>query len=141
MEGKIYNNKAIIRIDKNDEVMTSLEEFCKLNNIKVASVSGIGASDNITVAVYSKDHGDYASSTYNKDYYEINNFSGNITTPSTGTHAHIHISFSDHLGNTFGGHLKECVIAGACEIFLDIVDADLDREFNKEVGLNTLKFK
>lgn len=138
MKGRVINNKAILRIDKGDEVLKSLETFSTENNIKTASITGIGASNNITVAVFNRDEEKYISTTYDKEYYEITNFSGNITFLDYTPHAHVHITFSNNKGETFGGHLKECVIKGACEIFLDILDTTVTRKYDNETKLNLL---
>jgi len=51
---------------------------------------------------------------------------------------HLHISLSDSKYNSYGGHLTSAVISGTSEIIIEEIDGEIEREFNKEVGLNLL---
>lgn len=140
MEGKIFKNTAILRIDKGEEVMESLVAFCKSKNITLANVTGLGASDNVIVACFDNDIKEYVITVYDKDYYEVTNFTGNITLNNGEIYPHLHINFADHKQETFGGHLEKCIISATCEFFLDILEDTVDRTFDEEVGINILKF-
>lgn len=52
---------------------------------------------------------------------------------------HLYINLSDSNLNTWGGHLNTAYVGGTCEIVIDVIDGELDREYNKHVGLNLLK--
>ena len=53
---------------------------------------------------------------------------------------HIHISVSDNLGNTIGGHLKDgCIVDTTAEIYLLIFDdIKFSREFDEATGYEEL---
>ena len=140
MEGKIFKDKAVLRIDKGEEVIESVLKFAKEENIKLGSITGIGASDDIVVGLFNTDTMKYQHSTYNNDYYEVTNFSGNLTMMDNEHYLHMHITFSDGNQKTCVGHLDKCVISGACELFINIVDGNVNREKDESVGLNVLKF-
>lgn len=140
MEGKVFKDKAVLRIDKGEEVIESVLKFAEKENIKLGSITGIGASDDIVVGLFNTDTKKYEHSTYNNDYYEVTNFSGNLTMLGDKHYTHMHITFSDGNQKTFGGHLDKCVISGACELFIDIVDGNINRQKDENVGLNVLKF-
>lgn len=139
MEGKIFNNKAVLKIDKGEEVIEKLSEFLIYNNIKLASISGLGASNNITVGLFNTETKVYQNKKYTGEF-EITNFTGNVTTKDGEMYLHMHITFSDEENRAYGGHLNQCYISGACELFIDIYEGVVEREFNKEIGLNILKF-
>ena len=44
-----YGSKIVLRLDKGEEVVGSLRDFCEKNNIKLACVSGIGAVNQVDV--------------------------------------------------------------------------------------------
>jgi len=138
MQGKIFNGKAVLRVDVGEEVIESILKFIEENNIKLASVSGIGASNNLTVGLFNTETKEYITNTYSGEDYEITSFAGNITTKDGEPYIHLHVTFSDIKQATFGGHLNKCVISGACELFFDIVDGTVERYFDKEIGLNTM---
>ena len=50
------------------------------------------------------------------------------------------MSAGDADGHVFGGHLNRCVISATCEMVINVIDGEVDREFNEEVGLNTFRF-
>ena len=49
---------------------------------------------------------------------------------------HLHISLSNEENHAFGGHLTSAVISGTCELYIRVVDGEVGRYFDKEVGLN-----
>ena len=53
---------------------------------------------------------------------------------------HIHISVSDELGNTIGGHLKDgCIVNTTAEIVLNIFDnINFRREYDEKTGYGEL---
>jgi len=39
----------------------------------------------------------------------------------------------------FGGHLNEAVVSATCEVIIEKIEGSIEREFDKETGLNLLK--
>ncbi|RVU54786.1 PPC domain-containing DNA-binding protein [Anaerosphaera multitolerans] len=140
MEGKVFKDKAVLRVDKGEEVIESIFKFIEENKITLANVSGIGASNNITVGLFNTETKEYNTADYFGEDFEITAFMGNITTKDGEYYVHMHITFSDENQNTFGGHLNKCIISGACEIFFDIIEGEVKRYFDEEIGLNIMKF-
>lgn len=132
-------DKYIVRIDKGEEVIESLNKFIREENIKAGSVTGIGAAGLIETGLYNTKKKTYDSKTFEGDF-EITNFSGNITKINGEHYLHMHITFADEDLKAYGGHLNKAVISGACEIVVDIIDATIERELDEEIGLNILKF-
>jgi len=50
------------------------------------------------------------------------------------------MSAGDGTGKVFGGHLNRAVVSATCEMIINIIDGEVDRVFNEEVGLNILDF-
>ena len=55
MEYRRFGNKIIARIDKGEEILTTIKEISLKENIKLASVQALGATDEFTVGVYKVD--------------------------------------------------------------------------------------
>jgi len=137
MKFKKNGNKWIVRIDKGEEIVQTLTKICKDNKIKLGSLSGIGAADRVTVGLFNTKSKQYQSQELIGDY-EITNLSGNISTMNGEIYLHLHIGLSDSKYNAYGGHLTSAVISGTGEIIIEEIDGKIEREFNKEVGLNLL---
>ncbi|PAB58455.1 PPC domain-containing DNA-binding protein [Anaeromicrobium sediminis] len=131
-------SKYFVRIDKGQEVVSSLKNFCEENNVKLGSVVGIGATDKVTIGLFNTDTKEY----HNKELvgeYEITNLTGNISTKEEEVYLHLHITLGDEEYKAFGGHLNECWISGTCELVVDVIDGQIERIFDDYCGLNVLK--
>ncbi|MBA7497655.1 hypothetical protein ES704_00383 [subsurface metagenome] len=137
MKFKKFKNKWIVRIDKGEEVIQTIKKVCEDNKIKLGLLSGIGATDRVTVGLFNTKSKQYQSQELIGDY-EITNLSGNISTMNGEIYLHLHISLADSKYNAYGGHLTSAVISGTGEIIIEEIEGEIEREFNKEVGLNLL---
>ncbi len=135
MKSKKIGDKYFVRIDKGEEVVTSLKKFCLQNNVKLASLTGIGAADRVIVGLFNTETKQY----HDKEFvgeYEITNISGNITTKNGETYFHLHITLGDEKHRAYGGHLNEAWISGTCEIVINCIDGNLERKYDENCGLN-----
>ncbi len=139
MEFKRFGNKVIMRIDKGEEVVGTIEKFCKDQKIALGSISGLGAAGRVKIGLFDVLEKKYYSKVFEGDY-EITNITGNISTMNGEAYIHLHATISDHDMHAYGGHLNEAVICATCEVVIDIIDGIVDREFNDDVGLNLYKF-
>ena len=137
MKFKKLGNKWVVRIDKGEEVIQTIKKVCEDNKIKLGSLSGIGATDRVTVGLFNTKSKQYQSQELIGDY-EITNLSGNISTMNGEIYLHLHIGLSDSKYNAYGGHLTSAVISGTGEIIIEEIDGEIEREYNKKVGLNLL---
>ena len=138
MISKKFGNKLVIRIDKGEELVESITKICKDNDIRLGSISGIGATNKVKVGLFDVDSKEYHSKELVGNY-EIAPLSGNISTMKGETYLHLHINLCDSNHNSFGGHLNHAIISATFEGIIDIIEGEVDREFNEEVGLNLIK--
>jgi predicted DNA-binding protein with PD1-like motif len=116
-----------------------LRQFCKDNGITLGSISAIGATDNATIGCFKTKTKDYVKKELVGDY-EITSLTGNISTMDGQVYLHLHINLSDSDYNTLGGHLNSAVVSGTCEVIINEIRGEVEREYNEEVGLNLYKF-
>lgn len=139
MEFKKFNNYYVVRIDKGEEVLTSLTKLCKKENIKIGQITGLGATDRLTIGLF-----DISKKTYRKKELigsmEITSFIGNISTKNDEVYLHCHINVCDENMNILGGHLNECHISLTGEFIITSIDGKIERELNPSIGLNLFKF-
>lgn len=139
MDYKRFENTIIARIDKGEEILQQLEIISKKEEIHLASVSALGATNDITVGVFHTQEKKYYSNHFTGDM-EIVSLTGTVSTMDGQYYAHLHMSAGDTEGHVVGGHLNKAIISATCEMVIQIIDGQVDREFNQEVGLNTFKF-
>ncbi len=139
MESKKTGNRYIVRLDKGEEVVETIKLFCKKNDIKLGQFTGLGAADKIKVGLFNVKTKEYHSKEFTGDY-EIAPLYGNITTMNGEIYLHFHINFSDDKHNSYGGHLNYAFVSATFEGVIEVIEGAVDRQFDKDVGLNLLKF-
>lgn len=137
MKYKRFENTIVAKIDKGEEILDKIKEIALAENIKLASVSALGATDNFTVGVFKTDEKKYYSNTFNGSF-EIVSLTGTINTMNNEFYTHIHMSAGNDKGEVFGGHLNKAVVSATCEMIINIINGSTDRYFDDEIGLNLL---
>ncbi len=138
MKYRKFGTKYVLRIDKGEEIVETLKKFCREFDIKLAAVSGIGATNHATIGLFNTSTKQYHSRQLTGNF-EITNLSGNVSSMNGEVYLHLHITLSGSNCSAFGGHLNSAVISGTCEIVIDLIDGVLDRQFDEDVGLNIYK--
>ncbi len=55
-------------------------------------------------------------------------------------YSHLHMSAGDEIGKVFGGHLNRAIVSATCEMVIYIIDGEVDRKFDSDIGLNLFSF-
>ena len=139
MEYKRFGNTIIARIDKGEEILEQIKEISLKENIKLANVNALGATNDFTVGVFKVDEKKYYSNSFTGNF-EIVSLTGSINTMNDELYTHIHMSAGNDKGEVFGGHLNRAVVSATCEMFINVIDGKVDRYHDEEVGLNLFKF-
>lgn len=139
MEYKRFKDTIVLRLNIGEDIVESITKVANDEKIKLATVSGIGAVNDLTVGVFKPDEGKYYPNTLEEDL-EILALSGNITTMNDETYVHLHIAVGDDVGAAFGGHLNEAIVSVTAEIFINIIDGEVDRKLDETININLLDF-
>lgn len=139
MEYRKFNNQIIARIDKGEEILDKIKEIAIKENIKLASINALGATNEFVVGVYNVGEKKYYSNEF-KGYFEIVSLTGTINTMDGKFYTHIHMSAGNENGEVFGGHLNKAVVSATCEMVINVIDGNVDRCFDEETGLNIFNF-
>ena len=139
MDYRRFGSHIIARFDRGEEILACLKEVALKENIKLASVSALGAVDDFTVGVYKVDEKKYYSNHF-AGAFEIVSLTGTISTMNGEYYAHLHMSAGNDRGEVFGGHLNRAVISATCEMVISVIDGEVDRVKDPVVGLNVYKF-
>ena len=139
MEYKRFGNTIVARIDKGEEILEKIKEISLKEEIKLANINALGATNDFTVGVFNVDEKKYYSNSFTGNY-EIVSLTGSINTMNDEFYTHIHMSAGNDKGEVFGGHLNRAVVSATCEMFINVIDGKVDRYHDEEVGLNLFKF-
>lgn len=139
MQSAKFENKFILRIDKGEEIVETLKVFCAQNEIGLGQITGLGATNRVTVGLFDPDKKEYHSKEFTGNF-EIAPLTGNITTMAGEIYLHLHINICDEWHNSFGGHLNSAVVSATFEAIIEKFDGTLERAMDPDVGLNLLKF-
>lgn len=139
MDYRRFGKTIIARIDRGEEVLTQLKVIALKEDIKLASVRALGATDDFTVGVFKVDEKKYYANHFTGDF-EIVSLTGTISTMNGEYYAHLHMSAGDEQGRVFGGHLNEAIISATCEMVIEVIDGQVDRIRDESVGLNLFHF-
>lgn len=139
MDYRRFGDKVVVRIDKGEEIVEKMLEVCEKENIKLANVNALGAVGEFEVGLFKTTEKKYYSNVHKGDF-EIVSLTGSITTKEGKLYHHIHMSAGDSENKVYGGHLNYAKVSATCEMFIDILDGKVEREFSEEIGLNLFKF-
>ena len=145
MQYRKFGSKYFVRMDKGEEIISTLKTFCEGENITLAEVKALGAIDDFNVGLF-----DVAEKKYHTNHFqfpaEIVSLWGTVTTKDGEFYAHIHMSAGDSQGRVFGGHLNNARVSATCEMIVDDISEGstngfvVERKFSEEVGLNLFEF-
>ena len=139
MTHKQFGNKYIVRAEKGEEIVASLKDFCRKKEIKLGTVSGLGAADKITLGLFKTKTKEYAPKEFLGDF-ELASVLGNISQMNGEIYLHLHAVISDANCQAFGGHLTSAIISGTFEGVIEKIDGEVGRKYNEDVGLNLYDF-
>ena len=140
MEFRKIEDAYVVRLDKGEEIIASLQALCEEEKIALGSVEGIGAADHAVIGLY-----DVGKRQYHKTEIsgpmEITSLLGNITQKDGAVYLHLHINLCNKEMQILGGHLNECRIGATAEIIVRTLRGKVERLLDEKVtGLNLFDF-
>lgn len=138
MKYQRFEQTIIVRMDKGEDIVEQVKNVALKEKIKLASISALGAINEFTVGVFKTKEKKYYSNEFKGDF-EIVSLTGTINTMNDEYYSHMHLSAGNDQGQVFGGHLNKAIVSATCEMVIQIINGEVDRYFDEEVGLNLLK--
>ncbi|HIT70855.1 MAG TPA: DNA-binding protein [Candidatus Scatovivens faecipullorum] len=139
MEYRKFDDTYVVRLNKGEEVIESLKDLCKNENIELAEITGLGASNLVEIGVFNVNTKEYNTKIF-EGMFEITSLIGNATRKDGEVYLHIHINFGDEEGLVKGGHLVRSIISATSEIVVRRINGKVGRKLSNEIGLNLLEF-
>jgi len=137
MQWRQFGSQFVVRIARGEEIIHTLTQFCKEQDIRAGSVTGIGATNDAKLYYYDMEKQEYLEKRF-QEAYEITSIMGNISLVNGEPFCHLHIILGDSKYQTFSGHLHSANVSVTCEIIIDVLDGELQRTLDEETGLKLL---
>lgn len=137
MISRKVDNTYILRLDRGDDIIPVIKEFCEQNNITAGIISGFGVAGNLKLICFDGKTRTPKTKSFEGDY-EITSLLGNISYVDNELFPHLHITLVDYDFKAFGGHLVEGKIGLTGEIFIQTLNTRIDRIKNEETGINII---
>ncbi len=130
----------ILRIDKGEEVVKSITDYCVRENIANAYFSGIGAVDVLTCGYYNLEEKQYHFKEY-AEPLEVVSLSGNVMLKDGTPFVHVHGVFTDIENRAFGGHIVEMHVHVVLEVMLTPLSSRVVRIHDDCIGLSLMELE
>jgi hypothetical protein len=137
--GALKNKRApfMLILKKDAPIIPGILSCVNAARIDNASVKGIGAIKDPTLAYYDLGKKEYKSHQFS-GIYEILGLNGDVSLLKGKRMLHIHTVIGDEAYNAHGGHLMHGIIGVTGEFVITPMGGKAIREFNKETGLNLI---
>ena len=145
MDYKTIDNIIFVKIDKDEEILSSIQQICKKENILSGYFQGIGACGEVIVSTYQPEADDFTDHK-KTGMLELVSLMGNITIgddESPVLHSHASFSYlndSDEL-SMIAGHLTKATVRYTAEITIVPVKNEIERMVDPATGINVWKFE
>ena len=140
MDFRKFNDTYVVRMDRGEEILSSLTELCRKEQITLGSVSALGAADHAVIGLYDVGARQYHRHSFDEPM-EITSLVGSISTKEGEPYLHLHINLCREDMSVIGGHLNECRISATCEMIVRQLDGIVERKLDEaETGLNLYEF-
>lgn len=141
MKYRRFGDDILVRIDRGEEILSKLTYLVEQEKIHLGAVSGIGAVDHIKIGLYEVEKQEYHQDEFKGEEMEITSLVGNISTKNGAPYLHLHGTFAGKDKSVIGGHVNEAHISATSEIWIHVVEGEIDRVLDEEVtGLNLIQF-
>lgn len=78
MDYRRFDQTIVLRLDRGDKVKESIQLACEKEQVTLATVSGIGATESAKIGIFDIDSGDYKINEFN-EFLELTALLGNVT--------------------------------------------------------------
>ena len=138
MQYKRFEDTILARFDRGEEILEQLQKVSEAEGVLLAEISALGAVNDFTVGVYNTAEKKYYANHF-EGAFEIVSLTGTVSTMNGAYYAHLHMSAGNDKGEVFGGHLNRAVISATCEMVIRVINGQIDRYHDEEIGLNLFK--
>jgi len=134
-------SEYFLRLEKGEDVLPAVVDFCKRKGILSGSFRAIGAVEQSRIGFYNLSEKKYGDITY-PEAREVASMTGNVAQVDGAPFIHAHAVLTDMTaGNEnqpIGGHVFEAKVAVTLEVHLVAFNESISRELDNDIGLKLL---
>jgi predicted DNA-binding protein with PD1-like motif len=134
MKSRREGNRIFVRLEKGDEVHSSLVAIAEREQIFAGWLSGIGAASEVELGYYDLERKDYGRVRVEGEV-EVASVSGSVGLVDGKPFVHLHAVVSDRQCLARGGHLFHAVTTATLEFLLVVGETPIERTFDETTGL------
>lgn len=129
----------VIKLERGEELIAALTDFCTRRGIQAAVFQGIGAVERVHIGYYDLGKREYFFRS-EEGVFEVASMLGNVALVEGRPfiHAHAVLSRCDESLECIGAHIKEAFVAVTLEIYLTVLDTSISRTHDDGIGLKLL---
>ena len=128
----------LLRLEKGEEVISAITDFCTRKQILSGSFRAIGAVAESKIGYYDLSIKKYGNIIY-PEAREVASMTGNITQVDGTPFVHAHAVLTDMVKNeSVGGHVFEAKVAVTLEVHFAAFNELISRELDNDIGLKLL---
>lgn len=127
----------LIRLFKDEDLFSSLEEFAATEGLYGGMLKGIGALKDVELGFYHLETKTYDRKSFSGDF-ELLSLDGNLSYFNDKPFFHIHTVLGDEDFSCKGGHLFSAKVAVTTEMYFFPIEQKVERHMDEEIGLNLL---
>lgn len=128
---------VIARLAIGEEALESIKSLAIRARLPGAAITGLGAVNDVTLALYDLASRTYATTRLVEDL-EVSSLTGNLSWVGEEPVAHLHAVVSRADGSAAAGHVMRAVVSVTLELMLTVYPDRIRRAPDAGVGLNLL---
>lgn len=127
-------SRTIAVFETGDDVVPLLQFLCEREDIRGATLFGIGGFAKATVAFYNMESKQYEPIEVDEQV-EVLSFAGNVTVYEGKPRIHVHCVLGHRDGHTTGGHLLNAIVRPTLELTIDVIGGRIKRTDRPDIGI------
>ena len=144
MDYRKFGETYYIRLDRGDEVIATILDVCRREDLRSATFSGIGGCSDAEIQVFDPEAGAFATERV-ESLLELVSLAGNVILRADGGlshHAHAVFAYQeDGQQRILAGHLKATTVRYTAEVELrPVVGGVIGAQLNEETNTNFWSF-
>lgn len=127
-----------MRLDRGEKLIENLNQLTIAEDLRAVWLQGLGGAQSAELGFYDLDSREYKWQSFD-ELMEITSLQGNLAWVNDQPKWHIHGTLSGRDYGAVGGHVKELIVGGTCELRLVAMsDISLARRVDSSTGLQLL---
>ena len=139
MDYRRFGNTYLVRMDVGEEIVEELSSLTRKQDIRLAEVDGTGDVRQQVIGVYNLEEQAYHREDL-EGLMEIAGLQGSVTRMNGEVYPHLHVTLAGQDNKVHAGHVIGLIVGATCEMFVRVLDGEVSRERDEEIGINIIRF-